>query len=196
MIRVGLTGGIGSGKTMVVGVFEQLGVPVYNADQRAKHLYVTDAQLKSEVIKLLGAKAYEGGRLNRPWIAGQVFNNQTLLERLNLLVHPAVGRDFNAWIEQQYEPYIIKEAAIMFESEAHLALDEVILISAPAEVRLKRVMQRDGLSAAEIKQRMARQWSEEQRRKLSQHEIVNDGYHLVLPQILKLHENFIRRADS
>ncbi len=125
-----------------------------------------------------------------------MFNDQNLLERLNQLVHPAVGRDFYNWTEDQRAPYIIKEAAIMFESGAHLALDEVILVSAPVEVRIERVMKRDGLSAAEIRQRMARQWSEEQRRAHSQHEIVNDGRHLVLPQILKLHEDLIRRANS
>ncbi|MCE2496000.1 MAG: dephospho-CoA kinase [Flavobacteriales bacterium] len=196
MIKVGLTGGIGSGKTMVAGVFEHLGIPIYHADDRAKRLYVTDEKLKSEVIDLLGPKAYVDGRLNRPWIAERVFNDQELLERLNQLVHPAVGRDFYAWIEEQNAPYIVKEVAIMFESGAHLALDEVVLVSAPEEVRIERVMKRDGLSPAEIRQRMARQWTEEQRRRNSQHEIINDGHHLVLPQILKLHEDLIRRASS
>lgn len=196
MIKVGLTGGIGSGKTMVAGVFEQLGIPIYHADDRAKQLYLSDERLKREVVELLGPQAYVEDRLNRPWIAERVFNDQELLERLNGLVHPAVGRDFYNWIEEQRAPYIIKEAAIMFESGAHLALDEVILVSAPIEVRLERVMKRDGLSQAEIRQRMARQWSEEQRRELSQHEINNDGHHLVLPQILELHEDLIRRANS
>lgn len=196
MIKVGLTGGIGSGKTMVAKVFEHLGIPIYHADDRAKLLYTTDPQLKKDVLELLGTEAYVDGRLNRPWIAEKVFNDSTLLEQLNRLVHPAVGRDFYNWLEAQTSPYIIKEAAILFESGAHLALDEVILVSAPSEVRLQRVMKRDGLSAAEVRQRMAKQWNEEQRRQNSQHEIINDGHHLVLPQILTLHEDLIRRANS
>lgn len=196
MIKVGLTGGIGSGKSTVARVFQHLGIPIYDADSRAKALYIEDTLLQEQVIQLLGEEAYTGGRLNRPWIAERVFNNQALLEALNKLVHPAVGRDFYAWLKKQNAPYVIKEAAIMFESGSHLALDEVILVSAPMEVRLERVMNRDGLSAPEIRQRMARQWSEEERRSHSQHEINNDGHHLVLPQILALHEDFIRRANS
>jgi dephospho-CoA kinase len=196
MIKVGLTGGIGSGKSTVARVFQHLGIPIYDADSRAKALYTEDTLLQEQVIQLLGEEAYTGGRLNRPWIAERVFNNQALLEALNKLVHPAVGRDFYAWLKKQNAPYVIKEAAIMFESGSHLALDEVILVSAPVEVRLGRVMNRDGLSAPEIRQRMARQWSEEERRAHSQHEINNNGHHLVLPQILALHEDFIRRANS
>lgn len=196
MIKVGLTGGIGSGKSTVARVFQHLGIPIYDADSRAKALYIEDTLLQEQVIQLLGEEAYTGGRLNRPWIAERVFNNQALLEALNKLVHPAVGRDFYAWLKKQNAPYVIKEAAIIFESGSHLALDEVILVSAPMEVRLERVMNRDGLSAPEIRQRMARQWSEEERRSHSQHEINNDGHHLVLPQILALHEDFIRRANS
>jgi len=197
MMKIGLTGGIGSGKSTVGRVFEQLGAPVYKADDHAKELYRTDKVLQKQVIELLGEKAYTGGELNRTWIAKQVFQDQVLLAKLNALVHPAVGRDFYAWIEKNPNaPYLIKEAAILFESGAHLAMDRIIHVYAPLETRLSRVVRRDGISNENVQARIDKQWTDEQRRAESDYEIVNDGLTLILPQILKIHEDIISQSNS
>lgn len=197
MIKIGLTGGIGSGKSTVAEVFEHLGAPVYKADDHAKELYQTDQLLQKQVIELLGEKAYKEGQLNRAWIAEQVFNDQALLTKLNGLVHPAVGRDFYAWMEMNSKaPYLIKEAAILFESGAHLAMDRIIHVYAPIETRIGRVMRRDGLSRGDVQSRIDKQWTDEQRRASSHDEIVNDGNTLILPQILKIHEDIISQSNS
>lgn len=197
MMKIGLTGGIGSGKSTVGRVFEQLGAPVYKADDHAKELYRTDKVLQKQVIELLGEKAYTGGELNRTWIAKQVFQDQVLLAKLNALVHPAVGRDFYAWIEKNPNaPYLIKEAAILFESGAHLAMDRIIHVYAPLETRLSRVVRRDGISNEDVQARIDKQWTDEQRRAESDYEIVNDGLTLILPQILKIHEDIISQSNS
>ena len=197
MIKVGLTGGIGSGKSTAAGVFERLGVPVYNADEHAKNLYHSDPILKKEVVQLLGSEAYQEGQLNKAWVAERVFEDNELLSKLNALVHPAVGRDFYAWTQRNADvPYLMKEAAILFESGAYLAMDAVVHVYAPLEIRIARVMKRDGVSRADVLARVDKQWTDEQRREGSQFEIVNDGRSLMVPQILSIHENIIRRSNS
>ncbi len=197
MIKVGLTGGIGSGKSTAARVFEQLGIPVYNSDERAKELYHSDPILKKEVVQLLGSEAYQEGQLNKAWVAERVFEDNELLSKLNALVHPAVGRDFYAWTQRNSNaPYLMKEAAILFESGAYLAMDAVVHVYAPLEIRIARVMKRDGVSRADVLARVDKQWTDEQRREGSQFEIVNDGRSLMVPQILSIHENIIRRSNS
>jgi len=197
MMKVGITGGIGSGKSTASEVFEHLGVPVYNADDHAKELYHSDADLKNGVIKLLGEEAYSEGRLNRAWVAEKVFQNKETLSKLNALVHPAVGRNFKEWMQKHFDaPYLMKEAAILFESGAHRGLDVVIHVFAPVEVRIDRVMRRDGVSEADVLARIEKQWTDEQRREKSQYEIMNDGHSLMVPQILSIHEDIIGRSNS
>lgn len=188
---IGITGGIGSGKTTVCSIFAAMGVPVYAADDRAKEVMTTDAQLVHQIKQYFGEGAYLEDELNRPFLAQQVFGDKDKLEVLNSLVHPAVARDFLQWtIAHAHFSYVVKEAAILFESGAYKAVNEVVLVSAPEELRLQRVMQRDGISDAEVRQRMASQWTEERKAALAHHSITNDNHHLVIPQVVALHNQF------
>lgn len=180
---VGITGGIGSGKSTVSAVLLEMGYPVYNADDRAKGLLNSSADLKSAITAKFGDDIYVDGKLNRAALAAQVFNDREKLAKLNALVHPAVAKDFQAWRSAQTGSVAFKEAAILFESGADKGVDEVVLVSAPQEVRVSRVMARDGVTADEVKARIANQWSEERKRDLADHEVVNDGQTLVIPQI-------------
>lgn len=193
MLKIGLTGNIGSGKTTVAKVFEVLGIPVFYADAAAKSVMVIDAELIDGVKQAFGSEAYfTDGALNRKHIADIVFNNADELARLNALVHPAVFRAFDEWALQQTKaPYVIKEAAILFESGSYKMCHQTILVSAPLEQRLHRVMQRDGISREEAATRDVRQMSEEQKSRLANHIINNDGSRLVIPQVLALHQQFL-----
>jgi dephospho-CoA kinase len=193
MLIVGITGGIGSGKTTVCGIFAALGVPIYYADTRAKEVMVTDQQLMIDITRNFGDAAYQNGVLNRQFLAEQVFSNKDKLAVLNGLVHPAVGRDFMNWVsEHQQFPYVMKEAAILFESGAYKAVNTTVLVTAPEDVRLQRVMQRDGVAEAEVRMRMTNQWPEERKVELADHTIINDGKHLLIPQVLALHDKFLK----
>lgn len=192
MLIVGLTGGIGSGKSTVARFFEQLGIPIYLADDKAKALMVNDQQLKAAIIDLLGATAYmEDGRLNRAYIAGEVFNKSELLEKLNSLVHPAVANDFKTWASQQNAPYVIKEAAILFENGNYKAADKNILVTAPVEERIKRVISRDGVSRASVLSRMQHQWPDNQKIPLADYVIENIDLRQTQLQVNSLHEQLI-----
>jgi len=188
MLKVGLTGGIGSGKTTVAEIFAQLGIAIYISDNRAKALMVNDIDLQSSIINLFGDESYINGRLNRSYIASIVFSDKKELEKLNALVHPALKKDFDLWATQQTSPYIIKEAAILFESNANIGLDKVILIEAPQHLRLSRVMNRDKVSSEDVLARMDKQWSDERKRVLSDYRILNDDKCSVLEQVLKIHD--------
>lgn len=193
---VGVTGGIGSGKTTVCKHFEALGVPVYYADDEAKNLYQTDAVLAAEVSALFGADIFENGVLNRPKLAEIVFNDKAKLAALNALVHPAVARNFNAWIEKQNAVYVLKEAAILIESGAYKAADQILLVSAPESIRIERVMQRDSVSETEVKARLSKQWTDEQKRPFCTDEIVNDGSENLTAMVQQLHEKFLELAAA
>jgi dephospho-CoA kinase len=190
MLKIGLTGNMGSGKTTVSKVFEILGVPVFYADDEAKKVMVTDPALIAGIKSAFGDEAYfEDGVLNRKYISGIVFNNETKLKELNALVHPAVFRAFDAWAANIKDvPYIVKEAALLFESDSYKLCDHTIMVQAPLEDRIKRVMQRDGLTRAEVESRNARQYSEEQKTALADYVIKNDNVQLVIPQVLELHK--------
>lgn len=190
MLKIGLTGGIGSGKSTVAKVFETLGIPVYYADDAAKRLMNTDPSLKASLLAHFGEATYQHGELDRKYLASIVFNDKEKLELLNSLTHPATIRDAAAWMQRQKTPYAIKEAALLFESGAAGPLDKVIGVYAPQPLRIKRVMDRDGLSAEEITKRISRQLDEETKMKLCDHVIVNDEQELVIPQVLKLHALF------
>lgn len=189
---IGITGGIGSGKTTVCSIFAELGVPVYFADLRAKAVMVEDEVLRSAIRTAFGEEAYLGHELNRTHLAQQVFSSEERLAELNSLVHPAVARDFMEWTSRQSgHPYILKEAAILFESGAYKAVNETVLVTAPLEMRIARVMERDRVTREEVLQRMDKQWPEDRKAELADHIIINDGDHLLIPQVLHLHQKFM-----
>ena len=194
MYQAGITGGIGSGKTLVCSVFETIGVPVYYADQEAKRLMNRHPVLKESIEGLLGKEAYRDGELDRRYVGRRVFGNRDLLEQLNSLVHPAVREDYRNWVDGWSEvPYVVEEAAILFESGANRNLDITVLVYAPSELRIRRVMQRDGVSKEEVQRRMLHQMDEEEKRILADEVIVNDDREMLLPQIIALHEKILKR---
>ncbi len=197
--QIGVTGGIGSGKSVVCHVFRTLGIPVYEADERAKWLTEHDPILKADIIRVLGSNAYDAlGRYNRVWVASQVFTNPALLGQLNAVIHPRVWSDTDAWVSQHVDkPYVIKEAALMQAAGKSNSLDKVIVVWAPIDVRLERIRQRDPhRSDEEILNIINRQASDEERAQIADYVVKNDEYQLLLPQIVRLHEEFLRqRAD-
>ncbi|MGZ3778230.1 MAG: dephospho-CoA kinase [Mucilaginibacter sp.] len=198
MLKIGITGNIGGGKTTVSKVFEVLGIPVFYADDAAKNVMTTDAELISDLKTTFGEEAYfDDGSLNRKYIAGIVFNDEKQLAKLNAMVHPAVFRAFDKWVAQgNSAPYVMKEAALLFESSSYKMCDKTIMVTAPLELRIKRVMQRDGFTREEILSRNARQFSEEKKIELADFVIRNDDTKLVIPQVLALHEQFISLAAA
>lgn len=188
---VGITGGIGSGKTTACKIFEQLGIPVYYADNRAKDLMVKDQKLKDRIVAAFGDEAYVNGRLDRAYLASQVFNSKEKLSILNGIVHPAVADDFDLWLEcQSGADYVLKEAAILFESGAYQDVDISVLVIAPEQLRIERVIDRDGATSDEVLRRMKNQWTQERKAKLADHILNNDGTELLIPQVLGLHRKF------
>lgn len=197
-LKIGITGGIGSGKTTACRIFEQLGIPVYYADERAKQLMAEEPELRSEIIRIFGPEAYRAdGQLNRQHIAKQAFNDQALLQQLNAAVHPAVARDSQAWHEQQQKvPYTLKEAALLYESGSDKALDKVIVVSAPEQLRLQRVMQRDGVDEAAVRARMDRQMLQEEKVRRADFVLHNDGKQSLIQQIQRIHQTLQRLRDE
>jgi dephospho-CoA kinase len=196
MLKVGLTGGIGSGKTTVAKIFEVFGIPVYYADDAARKLMNINEELKAAIIKNFGKETYPDGELDRKYLASIVFNNKEKLELLNSLTHPVTIADAEQWINRQTSPYIIKEAALLFESGAAERLDHVIGVYAPQHIRVKRVMDRDGLPAEEVMKRISRQIDEEMKMKLCDFVITNNEVQLVIPQVLELHQKFTSPSSS
>ncbi|WP_184546228.1 dephospho-CoA kinase [Mucilaginibacter sp. FT3.2] len=198
MLKIGLTGNIGSGKTTVAKVFELLGVPVFYADDEAKKVMVTDVILIDAIKQTFGAESYfEDGSLNRKHIAAIVFNNAAELEKLNALVHPAVFRAFDSLeAKAKNAPYIIREAAILFESGSYKTCDRTLMVSAPLNKRIARVVHRDGVSTDEVTKREARQMPEDEKKKLADDIIINDDKQLVVPQVLALHHQYLALANN
>ena len=192
-MKVGITGGIGSGKTTVCKVFQVLGIPVFYADDAAKSIMHTDAVLREDIIKSFGKDSYEkNGELNRKHISAIVFKDKEQLAKLNALVHPAVFRAFDVWARSQEQvPYVIKEAALLFESNAYEMCDLSILVKSPEVLKINRIIARDHITADDVRLRMERQFSDEQKEKLADHIIINDEQMLLIPQILALHQHFI-----
>lgn len=193
MLKIGITGGIGSGKTTVCRVFELLGIPIFYADTVAKLIMNTDPVLKEEILKTFGQKSYSmDGELNRSYISSIVFKNESELDKLNALVHPAVFRAFDKWLGIHYDaPYIIKEAALLFETKSYTMCDLSVLVVSPEALRVQRVIARDAISQDEIALRMKRQLSDEQKMKLADHILFNDESRLLIPQILELDQQFL-----
>ena len=196
VLRIGLTGGMGSGKTTVAKVFETLGIPVYYADDATKELMNNDPALKAQLVKNFGEQTYRNDILDRKYLASIVFNNSQKLALLNSLTHPITIQDAAAWMERQKTPYSIKEAALLFESGAAEHLDFVIGVAAPLDLRVKRVMDRDRVTAADIMKRINRQLEEEIKMKRCDFIIVNDETQLVIPQVLVLHDKLLQLAKK
>jgi len=191
MYKIGITGGIGSGKSTVAELFKILGVSVYSSDQRAKFLMVSNPLVRTQIQNAFGEKAYMGKELNKVYIASKVFSNSKELKKLNAIVHPAVKIDFDLWCLSQKSAYVLKEAAILFESKANIGLDKVILVTAPKALRISRVVDRDQSSEKEVLGRMDKQWSDLKKRTLSDFEIVNNEKKSVLAQVLVIHKAIV-----
>ncbi len=196
MLRIGLTGGIGSGKSTVARIFEVLGVPVYNADDEAKRLMTEDAALRDLIISAFGHESYTNGVLNRKYLSAQVFNNSEKLNQLNSLVHPITLSDADEWMKRQKGSYVIKEAALIFESGSQKMLDYVIGVKAPLALRIERTMKRDNVTSHEVKARIDLQMDEEEKLRLCDYVIVNDEKQMLIPQVLALHEKFLERQPG
>jgi len=197
VVKVGVTGGIGSGKSVVTKLFALLGVPVYDADSKARFLMENNEALRTSLMVLFGVNVYSNHHLNRKFLASQVFENAPKLAQLNGLVHPAVATDFEQWLTlHQQAPMVVKEAAIMFESDAYKTLDKIITVFAPEEIRLQRVLMRDPQrTEKEVRAIMSNQFPEEKKLKLADYVIFNDDKHLVIPQVLQLYQTLTKQAQ-
>ena len=184
---IGLTGGIGSGKTTVAKMFSQLGVPVYIADVEAKKLMNASKVIRRELIALLGEKAYSEKGLNRAFVADKIFNDKQLLQAVNGIIHPRVAEHFKKWASKQNSSYVIKEAAILFENGAYRECDKVILVTAPKSMRIERLLARDKSTIAEIERRMDNQWSDEEKRKLADIIIDNQDLKATKIRVAEIH---------
>jgi len=198
MLKVGLTGGIGSGKSTIAAIFETLGVPVSYADADAKRLMNEDPGLREAISRHFGPAAYAGGTLNRKYLAGQVFNDPVKLELLNSLVHPVTIREGARWMQELAgrHPYAVREAAIIFEARGAAHLDFIIGVYAPVSLRIHRTMQRDHVSREAVQQRMRNQIDEDMKMRLCDAVIRNDEQEAVIPQVLQLHERLLRQAAA
>ncbi len=194
MLKIGLTGGIGSGKSAVATIFKLLGIPVFDADMEAKRIMEQDAGLVQSIINTFGEESYLAGKLNRAYLSNLVFKDSYKLDQLNALVHPVTIAAANNWMAQQTAPYVIKEAALMFESGSPEHLDYIAGVSAPIHLRTKRVMDRDGSTRDEVLARMNRQIDNKIKMMLCDFVINNDEQTMVIPQVLTLHEKLLEIA--
>jgi len=192
-LQIGITGGIGSGKTLVCKIFQSLGTPIYDADSRAKVLMTTDGILVEQIKKEFGTLSYnEDGSLNRKYLGQIVFDQKLKLERLNQLVHPSVAKDYEGWVStHQHAPYLIKEAALLFESGSYKGLDKIVVVSAPEKIRMKRVLQRDThRTEKDVENIFVNQLSDDKKLQRADFIIINDDTRLIIPQVLELHGRF------
>ena len=193
MITIGITGGIGSGKSTVCKVFRQLGIPVFEADIVAKELINSNSEIRTELIRLFGNDIYiPNNGVDRIKLANIIFNDNIQLEKVNELVHPVVRNEYANWVEKQNTEYVIHEAAILFESGFYKMMDFTILVSAPENQRIERVIKRDITLENQVRERMAKQWSDKQKRELATVEIKNADDDLIIPQIVKI-DNQIKK---
>ena len=187
MFKVGVTGGIGSGKSTVCKVFKVLGIPVFEADKVGRLLMNTDTQIHARLVHLFGASVYLPDQtIDRKYLSGIVFNDPSLLAKLNSIVHPAVRNAFENWVLDQHSPYVIQEAAILFESGFYKMMDKTIVVATDETERVQRVMKRDAISEEQVRQRIRNQWTDEQRIKLADFVIGNNDNELILPQIVEI----------
>jgi dephospho-CoA kinase len=194
MLRIGLTGGIGSGKTTVAKIFEALSIPLYYADDAAKRLMNTDNALKQGIIDLLGREAYNANGLDRKKVSALLFNNPEKVKAMNALVHPVTIQDAVLWMQQQTAPYAIKEAALIFESGSEKELDYIITVTAPESVRIQRIRERDHLDEDAIRKRMQHQLPEAAKIEKSDFIVVNDGTQMLIPQVVEIHQTLLKHS--
>tara|TARA_R110002050_G_scaffold25378_8_gene67746 strand:+ start:2831 stop:3418 length:588 start_codon:yes stop_codon:yes gene_type:complete len=192
MMIVGLTGGIGSGKSTVGSMFQKLGVPIYNSDVEAKNLMTRSKKIKKDIEALLGKGSYLNGELNKEYIAKKVFRDKDLLQALNNIVHPAVRRHFKSWCKRQNAPYVIQEAAIIFENGTNDFYDKIILVTSPREIRIQRVVDRDGVTAEAVMERIENQWPDRDKEKLSDFIIENTGLEATQRQVSQIHHKLLK----
>lgn len=189
---VGITGGIGSGKSTVAHIFSLLGVPVYNSDIRSKELLNKDPELKSRLIEQFGEEIYTTTGIDRKRFAALIFNDKKLLETSNSIIHPLVKSDFEDWVASQSFPYVIKESAILFETGIYKQLDKIMLVTAPEKLRIKRVVDRDQTPEKVVLERIKNQWVDVKKIPLADFVIYNDETQMLLPQILKVHQSLLK----
>lgn len=187
MLKVGVTGGIGSGKSVVCQVFETLGIPVFYADKAARYIMENDALVIESIKALFGNTIYRNGALDREQVSSIVFRQPGKLQELNAIVHPATIQYGQQWMNSQNSPYVVKEAAIFFESGSHKDMDYMIGVFAPAELRIERSVTRDNISREKVQERMANQMDEDEKMKRCNYVITNNGHTAIIPQVLEVH---------
>lgn len=185
-LTIGVTGGIGAGKSLVCQIISSLGYPVFYSDKESKRIIDSDLFVKKELIKLLGASAYVGDKLNKPYVASVIFSDPILLEKMNAIVHPAVRAYFSDWSKKQSESLVFNEAAILFETGSYKDFDYTLLVTCPQEIRLQRVIKRDSSHKEAVLARMNQQWSDDKKEKLADFIIQNDDHQLVVPQVIAI----------
>ena len=195
-LKIGLTGGIGSGKSTVAEIFKVLGIPVFDADSVAKKILNEDENLKHQIINLFGNEAYQNGLLNKKHIADIVFKDAFKLEQLNALVHPATLAAADVWMQSQTSAYAVKEAALLFEAGTAAHLDFIIGVKAPKSLRIHRVMERDHVSRKEVLTRMSRQIEDDIKMRLCDFVVMNDDQQLLIPQVISLHDKLINLSNN
>jgi dephospho-CoA kinase len=199
MKRIGITGGIGAGKSTVTRIFEALDIPVYIADYEARKILSSNTSVKKQVRTLIGPEAFhKNGKPDRAYIASKIFNDPVLLAQLNKIVHPAVQLHFNRWCES-FKPvqkilYVLQEAALLVETGNFKTLDALIMVACPEEIRIQRVMNRDNSSRDEVLSRMKNQLTDAEKMRVSDYTITNDGKHLLIPQVLQIHKQIIQKS--
>lgn len=197
-LLIGITGGIGSGKSTVCRIFQILGIPIYSADDRAKWLMANDPELKAGISNAFGTESYlEDGRVNRAFLAEKVFSDPEEIKQINALVHPAVGKDFQTWAENQNTSYILKEAALLFETDSYRALDKTINVSSPLKIRVARILMRDPhRSEAQINHIIDQQMPDDEKNEKADFVIKNTDNKLLIPQVLDIHHKLQMLADN
>lgn len=186
-LKLGITGGIGSGKSVVCRVMQLLGIPVYNSDLESRRLMVSDEAIRRDLIALLGSQVYQDGALNRPLVASYLFASPDHAQRINAIVHPRVKADFRRWVAARAQHQMVAiESAILIEAGFASEVDQVVMVKAPLEVRIRRAMDRDGADRQQVMQRIARQMSEDEKRSMSHHQLLNDDKSPLIPQVLRL----------
>jgi dephospho-CoA kinase len=192
---IGLTGGIGSGKSTVAEIFKHLGVPIFIADLESKHILETDRALQAKLAEILGWELLKNGQVDKLYMAQKIFTDQSLLQAVNALLHPLVGKAFDRWaLLNEQSAYVIREAAILFESNSYQDCEKIIVVTAPRALRIKRVMARSNLSSEAVEARMAKQWPQEKKDSLADFLVDNSGKQSLIKQVLTIHENIIRTA--
>jgi dephospho-CoA kinase len=197
VLKIGITGGIGAGKTIATEIFALLGVPVYNADERAKYILHHNEELSRQVRQHFGEQSYVDGKLNTVYLSKNVFSDATKLALLNSLVHPQVAKDFAQWMSLQTAPYILKEAALLYEAGSYKDLDKIITVFSPVETRIKRVLARDPQrTEASVRDIIQKQMADEEKVKMADYVIYNDDRQMLIPQVLSLHDQFIKERNN